>query len=390
MEQIIENYKKKLDYEVQKKFASAFKRKIKPNTYQAITKIYRHFFIPKIWFCDEKKNEWSFKKFDYDNPAEELLKEIYVDTPLVVAVKDKDVLSTCSQPSLVAYMIDIADISVNDRVLEIGTGSGYNSSIISEIVGQDNIITTEIESNVASQAKENIKRAGKNIKVIVADGGIGYKEKAPYESIIVTCATPDIPWYTQLSDGGTVIIPLLTRGLEMLCKFVKKGNIFEGTPLLSVRFLTFTGTSSIMSDYKKNIKSLGHLLKRAEQVEDLSQEISELSSAERFSFLFYLSFIEKDAIYYDSDEEEVESGYGIWKRTPPYGISLMSKNKVIHWGDNSTVEKLKTYFTKWKVEKLLFSDYKITAYPHYLWKETPETGIIVDKKFNKFILEKKH
>ncbi|MCK5599201.1 hypothetical protein KAI78_06220 [bacterium] len=381
---MIESYQKELLVKIEEKVQEICHKALKPATITAYSRVFRADFIPFRWSYDEGTGKWFSSKLNYSAPDEEMLKAIYTDSALVVAIRDNKLLTTCSQPCLILYMIDIADIAEGDHVLEIGTGSGYNSAIISEIVGEGNIASIEIESEVAEIAKKNLERAGKEIAVITGDGGMGFSPYAPYKAIIVTCATPDIPWFDQLQDGGTIIIPLLTRGLEMLCRFVKRGDRLVGKPLLPVRFLTFTGLDAIKADYKKNIHSLTALVKKAQPVENLTNEFIKLSRTERNSFKYYLSLLAKEAIYFVSDDEDVSDGYGIWKKTLPFGIVLIQGNKIIHWGDPAALNQFDSYFSMWKASKLKYDDYDIVVYPHDLHKEIPKEGLIVDKKFNSY------
>jgi len=371
--------------EMEKKMKDIFFSDIKPETKDAFLKVQRHLFIKNLYSYDDTTDSWSSREINMTNPDEESLKHAYTDTPLVISVKDNKVLSTSSQPSLMAYMIDLADLRNDSHVLEIGTGSGYNASVIAEIVSDKNVDTVEIERDVAAMAQENIQRAGKNIQVVVADGTNGVNDPAPYDSIIVTCATPDIPWTDSLKEGGKVVIPLLTRGLEVLCLFTKKNGILQGKAVLPVRFLTFTGVNTILSDYKKNVKSLERLLIKAETDDELTKKIAKLSRRERFSFLFFLSVKENNSIYYLSENKDLESGYGIWKKDAPFGISMIFESRTAYWGDKSVIENLRSLFEEWNTSKVLFNEYSIHAYPVKKDYSAPENSIFVGKKYNNFL-----
>lgn len=371
--------------EMENKVKDIFKSELSPSVKDAFLKVQRHYFINDIYDYDEEKDSWSSKKMQREAPDEESLKHAYTDTPVVISVKENKVVSTSSQPSLMAYMIELARLKPDSRVLEIGTGSGYNAAVISEIVSEKNIATIEIDPEVAKQASENIKRSGKNITVNVSDGTSGVAEMAPYDAIIVTCATPDIPWADQLKEGGRVVIPLLTRGLEILCVFEKKNGVFTGKPVLPVRFLTFTGVNSILSDYKKNVKSLERLLVKAEKDQFLTDEIGRLSGRERFSFLFYLSIAEKNAIYYLSENKDVESGYGIWKKDAPFGIAMIFSKHTAWWGDSGVIDSLRERFKEWSEEKRMFSSYSVSAYPAGRAMPSAENALTVEKKYNTYV-----
>jgi protein-L-isoaspartate(D-aspartate) O-methyltransferase len=135
---------------------------------------------------------------------EEYLNQAYENHPLPIGFGQ-----TISQPYIVAKMTEAIDVSPGDRVLEIGTGSGYQAAVLAEVV--DQVYTMEIIGDLLDRASETHERLGyTNISTLHADGYFGWEEHAPYEAIIVTAA-PDhvpIPLVQQLKIGGRMIIPV--------------------------------------------------------------------------------------------------------------------------------------------------------------------------------------
>ena len=133
--------------------------------------------------------------------------EAYIDTPLPIGHGQ-----TISAPHMVAIMCDLLDIKEGQKVLEIGTGSGYNAAIMAELVGEKgHVYTIERIGALVEFAKDNLKRAGyNNVTVILEDGSGGHLEFAPYDRINVTSAAPDIPepLVEQLKPGGILTIPV--------------------------------------------------------------------------------------------------------------------------------------------------------------------------------------
>ncbi len=130
--------------------------------------------------------------------------QAYADHPLPIGHGQ-----TISQPYIVALMTELLELKETDRVLEIGTGSGYQAAILSEIVAE--VYTVEIVEPLATEAKERLERLGyKNVHVLYADGYYGWEEHAPYDAIIVTCAPDHIPQplVQQLADGGSLVVPV--------------------------------------------------------------------------------------------------------------------------------------------------------------------------------------
>lgn len=169
---------------------------------------------------------------------ESLKNNAYDDNPLPIGYGQ-----TISQPYIVALMTRSLDVDKNDKVLEIGTGSGYQAAVLSELV--DEVYTIEIIKELSFTAEERFKNLGyKNIKVKNADGYFGWEEFAPYDAIIVTAASNHIPppLPEQLKDGGKLIIPLgSTLNFQTLTLVTKKGNNLETEFITGVRFVPLTG-----------------------------------------------------------------------------------------------------------------------------------------------------
>jgi len=151
---------------------------------------------------------------------------------------------TISQPLIVAHMTELLKIEPGDRILEIGTGSGYQAAVLSELT--PHIYTIEIIEKLGLRAKNVLNNLGyKTIKVKIGDGYFGWKEHAPYDGIIVTCAPEKIPapLVDQLKPGGRIVIPVGKEGWIQNLVVVKKsknGKISE-KKLYGVRFVPKTG-----------------------------------------------------------------------------------------------------------------------------------------------------
>jgi protein-L-isoaspartate(D-aspartate) O-methyltransferase len=149
---------------------------------------------------------------------------------------------TISQPFIVAFMTEKLDPKPTDRVLEIGTGSGYQAAVLSELVAS--VHTIEIVEPLARRAAEDLKRLGcKNVTVRAGDGYKGWPEAAPFDAIIVTCAPDHIPQplVDQLKEGGRMIIPVGADFDQSLYLLEKKGGRVEQRAVLPVRFVPMTG-----------------------------------------------------------------------------------------------------------------------------------------------------
>jgi protein-L-isoaspartate(D-aspartate) O-methyltransferase len=168
---------------------------------------------------------------------ENLRKLAYEDEPLSIGFGQ-----TISQPFIVAFMIEKLDPKPADRILEIGTGSGYQAAVLSRLVAE--VYSIEILEPLAKQATANLKRLGYlNVKVLTGDGYKGWPEHAPFDGIVVTCAPDHIPQplVDQLRDGGRMIIPVGSPGMQELFLLRKRGTKVEQTAVLPVRFVPMTG-----------------------------------------------------------------------------------------------------------------------------------------------------
>jgi protein-L-isoaspartate(D-aspartate) O-methyltransferase len=161
----------------------------------------------------------------------------YTDGPLPIGFGQ-----TISQPYIVAFMTEILDPQPTDRVLEIGTGSGYQAAVLAELVRD--VYTIEIVEPLARRAETDLRRVGYgNISVRAGDGYQGWPEQAPFDAVIVTCAPENVPQplIDQLKDGGRMIIPVELGGLQELVLLEKQGGQLTRRAVLPVRFVPMTG-----------------------------------------------------------------------------------------------------------------------------------------------------
>src|SRR5437773_12219055 len=166
--------------------------------------------------------------------------ESYTDRPLPIGYDQ-----TISQPFIVAFMTEALRPQPTDRVLEIGTGSGYQAAILAELVAE--IYSIEIIEPLAKNAEATLQRLGyKNVHVKAGDGYKGWPEHAPFDSIIVTCAPERVPQplVDQLKEGGRMIIPVGSFGDQELYLLEKKNGELKRRAVLPVRFVPMAGEAA--------------------------------------------------------------------------------------------------------------------------------------------------
>jgi protein-L-isoaspartate(D-aspartate) O-methyltransferase len=167
----------------------------------------------------------------------DLTEVAYEDRPLPIGLGQ-----TISQPFMVAYMAQCAEIDPTDAVLEVGTGSGYGAAIL----GYRARTVTSIErlDDLATSAENALSQTGvDNVHVVVGDGTLGWPAGAPYDVVVVTAAGPRVPQalLNQLAEGGRLVIPVGGRRNQRLLRVVRRGDEYEHQDLGGVRFVPLIG-----------------------------------------------------------------------------------------------------------------------------------------------------
>ena len=162
----------------------------------------------------------------------------YADHPLPIGEGQ-----TISQPYIVAWMTQILQIKPGERVLEVGTGSGYQAAVLAELT--DRVYTIEIRAGLSQMAAQRLRQLGyEKVKVKYGDGYLGWEENAPFDVVMVTCAANHIPppLIKQLKENGRLIIPLgSTTYFQTLTLLTKKNRKTDVQHLLGVSYVPMTG-----------------------------------------------------------------------------------------------------------------------------------------------------
>jgi len=169
---------------------------------------------------------------------DEYLGQAYADHPLPIGYGQ-----TISQPYIVALMTELLELDPDDRVLEIGTGSGYQAAVLAEII--DEVYTIEIVPKLAESAAARLEALGyDNVVATQGDGYFGWEEYAPFDAIIVTAAPDHLPQplIGQLKTGGYIVIPIgPAGGFQSLWRFTRNGDELKAENMGGVRFVPLTG-----------------------------------------------------------------------------------------------------------------------------------------------------
>ena len=188
---------------------------------------------------DQKVLDAMLKVPRHDFVPEDLRPYAYENRPLPIGYGQ-----TISQPYIVAIMTDLLNLEKNDRVLEIGTGSGYQAAVLAELV--DSVFTIEIIEGLGRQTSERLERLGyDNVRTRIGDGYYGWPSEAPFDAIIVTAASSHIPppLIKQLKPGGRMIIPVGSRFMVQQLLLVSKDSASKVTTrqIMPVSFVPLTG-----------------------------------------------------------------------------------------------------------------------------------------------------
>lgn len=193
-----------------------------PRLLSAMRTVPRHLFIPRA--------DWNIA---------------YEDRPVGIGERQ-----TISQPYIVALMTNLLQLNGDERVLEIGTGSGYQAAVLALMC--EHVYTVERHAPLANQAKNVLDQIGiGNVSIRVGDGSRGWPEKAPFDAIMVTAAAPIVPdpLLEQLADGGRMVIPVGGAGLQQLEYWEREGINFRQDTIVPVSFVPLRGEHGFDKDW---------------------------------------------------------------------------------------------------------------------------------------------
>lgn len=184
-------------------------------------------------------------RLDPRHPDPQAIEAAYADDALMTRWHQGRPTSSTSQPGLMAEMLELLDLHPGERVLEIGTGTGYNAALLSELVGDQRLVTSvDIDADVVDQARRLLGQAGYGgIRLLTGDGWGGFAEGAPYDKVMATVGCTDLSpcWVTQLRPGGLVVVPLEHGGAQPLLRARREGPSVVGRVLTCAGFVPIQG-----------------------------------------------------------------------------------------------------------------------------------------------------
>ncbi|WP_210576614.1 methyltransferase domain-containing protein [Streptomyces sp. GESEQ-4] len=180
---------------------------------EAFEAVPRHLFVPYYYVGVVGGYERRWGESPDPRTRERWMRGAYADAPLATRLRDGELVSSSSQPSLMALMLVELRVEDGNRILEIGAGTGYNAALLAHRLGDDNLVTTvDLEPEITESARRHLAAAGYHPAVVTGDGARGVPERAPFDRIIATCTLTSIPcaWLAQCNPGARILTPLAT------------------------------------------------------------------------------------------------------------------------------------------------------------------------------------
>lgn len=183
-----------------------------PHWRAAFAAVPRHVFVPYFWTGRGAGHERLWSEDPDPERRARWLRGVYADAPLATRLRDGELLSSSSQPSLMARMLEALGVRDGDHVLEIGAGTGYNAALLCHRLGEDRVTTVDLDEEITESARTHLARLGYRPAVVTGDGARGCPSRAPFDRIMATCTLPLIPyaWLGQCRPGARILAPLAT------------------------------------------------------------------------------------------------------------------------------------------------------------------------------------
>lgn len=337
----------------------------------------RHNFAPRFAVFDPPSGSLTHHDTTDSDPARQraAFAAAYSDNTLITRFDEHGSgISSSTEPSLMATMLDALDLHRGHRVLEIGTGTGYNAALLSEFAGSERVTTIDVEPELITDARAALQTAGYAPTVVCGDGSAGVPERAPYDRIIATCGVDRVPatWLDQLADDGAILVTL-ANNIVLLRRIA--GDTVCGRFFNSAGFMPLRST-----DYQPRWESRrvfdvtsGHA--------DGSRRTTVPDGLDFQTASFFTSLIaEHSHLLFTVQEDQVISYRWVH---PPSGswarIDLDEQSAVHQSGPRRLWDELEPILDNWHAAGRPTTDrYGLTVWAdgtHVLWSDKPEIPV---------------
>lgn len=319
----------------------------------------RHIFAKR--FYDHGTGEWV--DLNQDN-LEIHLPSIYSDNPITLQ-KEESALppSTISQPSFVLHMLDLLEIKPGQSIFELGAGSGWNAALIARLVGPSGrVVSAEIITDIADRAEMSLQELGiDNVEIIKGDGGSGWAAGAPYDRLIFTAGSFNLPapYFEQVKAGGRILFILkIPGGGDILHILEKKEGYFTSSHALACGFVPMTGETANDRFAPIDIESMPDWeWYKARQGKsnrlwlDMGDEQGFRAMWRSRSPRFFLSLTEPDFTLFhnprEAQDKKMESvTFGLWDQAQR-SLAMVKERTLLSYGDNSAKTRILNRINAW-------------------------------------------
>jgi protein-L-isoaspartate(D-aspartate) O-methyltransferase len=342
-----------------------------PAVERAFRSVERHRLLETFYHRPVEAPDFALVQHDPEHPHPEHLKLIYADAALATRLVDGMPASSTSQPSLVAQMLELLDLTPGLRVLEIGAGTGYNAALMAELVGDQHlVVTVDVLDDVVAQTRWLLALAGyPGIGVLLRDGVQGAPERAPFDRIVATVGCSDLSprWVEQLADGGVLLVPLAHAGGHPLCLLRKQHGRLEGQVVSWAGFMAVRGPLHLDGLWPRGI------LQPAADEPIHQRDPWPGFGTDEVDFCFYLSLLDRRACW-APDGVGLSDGLSGWAVAGPGDIRW--------WKNAALVEQLDRLHAGWLAcGRPTLGDYCVAFVPIEQNATPPPGGWALDRRF---------
>lgn len=359
----------------------------------------RHLFFKQYRTWEQKK--WI--KLNKSN-TNKYLPKLYENTTLPLIGNNGIAPSTISEPSLVLLMLQMLNLKKGHKVFELGAGSGWNAALISNIVGEKgHVYSIEIIPEIGKLASENIKKLKiTNATIVSTDGGDCYEEESPYDRMIFTAGTYDIPYsfYKQLKNNGLLLaIIKIKGGGDNLFLLKKKKDYLEAIDSLPCEFVPLTGKYQVKNMepiWINQIKNWNELKKNI-----VSKKIFWWGGKKNngltwgtMAFRSYLSITEPNFIALKYVNHKIplfnQIHFGIYLKNEN-SLAVFKDHNIICYGNNKAKNKIYEHLNEWVKTGMPSSTcFKLKIYPDKIKIKTQNNQWLIKGKYSQFLWELKN